>query len=104
MFLKEIKRVANRAFVTTPNKFFPIEVHTCVPLLHFLPKKLFDKYLLFIGQKWATGNYMNLLSLKDIGIFLKESGISRYKIIKNKLLFFTLDFIIYFNDDLDNGL
>lgn len=38
-FLKEIKRVSKRAFITTPNRNFPIEVHTRTPILHFLPKK-----------------------------------------------------------------
>src|SRR6185369_2995582 len=37
-FLGELARVARRAvFVTTPNRWFPIEVHTQVPLLHWLP-------------------------------------------------------------------
>ena len=27
-FIKEIKRTAQKAFITTPNRFFPIEVHT----------------------------------------------------------------------------
>lgn len=98
MFLREVKRVAKAAFITTPNKHFPIEVHTRAPLLHLLPKKLFDKYLILIRKKWATGNYMNLLSLKDIRNLLMAAGISNYKIIKNRLLFFTLDFVIIFGD------
>ena len=98
MFLKEIKRVAKAAFITTPNKYFPIEVHTRTPLLHFLPKKLFDKYLFLIGKKWATGSYMNMLSLKDIKELLMDVGISNYRIIKNRLLFFILDFVIIFGN------
>ncbi len=99
-FLKEIKRVAKNGFITTPNKNFPVEVHTRTPLLHFLPKNLFDKYLCLVGKKWATGTYMNLLSLKDIKTLLQDSGINNYKIIQNKLLFFfTLDFVIYFKED-----
>ena len=96
MFLKEIKRVAKVAFITTPNKYFPVEVHTRTPLLHFLSKKLFDKYLSLIGKTWAAGNYMNLLSYKDIRKLLKEAGINNYDIIKNRLLF-TLDFVIIFD-------
>lgn len=99
-FLKEMQRVAKRSFITTPNKHFPIEVHTRVPLLHFLPKKVFDKCLLLIGKKWATGNYMNLLSLKELKMILSDAGISNYKIIKNKLFFSTLDFVIYIEDGL----
>lgn len=94
IFIKEIKRVAKRGFITTPNRYFPIEVHTRVPLLHFLPKPLFYSFLKLIGKTWATGNYMNLLSLSDIKQLLKDADINDYRIIKNKFFGFTLDFII----------
>src|SRR5260370_450162 len=39
-FGAEIARVARRGyFVTTPNKFFPIEPHTLLPLYQFLPER-----------------------------------------------------------------
>lgn len=98
LFLTEIKRVAKTAFITTPNKNFPIEVHTRTPLLHFLPKPIFEAYLKLIGKKWATGDYMNLLSISDIKKLLHAVGVKKYKIIKNKLFFFTLDFVIIFGD------
>lgn len=95
LFLKEIYRVGKRAFITTPNRFFPVEIHTRVPVLHcFLPKKWFDVFLTLIGKKWATGDYMNLLSLNELKHLLLEAGVKDYKIIKNRLLFFTLDFVI----------
>lgn len=34
----EALRVARRAFITTPNRSFPIEVHTRLPLVHWLPE------------------------------------------------------------------
>jgi len=94
IFIKEIKRVSRQAFITTPNRCFPIEVHTRVPLLHFLPKPLFDGYLRLIGKKWATGSYMNLLSLAKVKELLRLAKVQDYRIIKNKFLGFTLDFII----------
>lgn len=97
LFLKEIKRVAKKSFLTTPNKYFPVEVHTRTPFLHFLlPKKIFDRYLKLIGKAWAADDYMNLLSIRDIRRLLKSANIKNYQIIKNKFLFFTLDFIIIF--------
>jgi ubiquinone/menaquinone biosynthesis C-methylase UbiE len=37
-FAKEIQRVASRGyFLTTPNKFFPIEPHVMLPFYQFLP-------------------------------------------------------------------
>jgi SAM-dependent methyltransferase len=37
-FVHELCRVAGRVFVTTPNRFFPLEVHTLLPLVHWLPE------------------------------------------------------------------
>jgi SAM-dependent methyltransferase len=38
-FVHELCRVAGRVFVTTPNRWFPIEVHTLLPLVHWLPRR-----------------------------------------------------------------
>jgi len=96
-FLKEIERVARSAFITTPNRNFPVEVHTRTPFLHYLPKKVFDTYLNFIGKKWATGDYMHLLSMTDLIKLLAKANIIDYKIYKNKLVGFTLDFVVIFH-------
>jgi SAM-dependent methyltransferase len=37
LFVHELCRVARRVFVTTPNRFFPLEVHTLLPFAHWLP-------------------------------------------------------------------
>jgi SAM-dependent methyltransferase len=36
-FLAELCRVAERVFVTTPNRFFPVDPHTLLPFVHWLP-------------------------------------------------------------------
>lgn len=97
-FLREIKRVAKAAFITTPNRHFPIEIHTRTPLLHYLPKSVFDKYLTFVKKGWAAGNYMHLLSLEELKKILRDAGIKKYTIMKNKILVFTLDFVVHFID------
>ena len=93
-FLKEIKRVGLQAFITTPNKNFPFEVHTRTFLLHNLPKNIFDSYLNLIGKKWATGAYMNLLNEKKLRKLLDRAGIDNYQIIKNHLAGFVLDLVV----------
>ena len=35
----EIRRVGKRYFVQAPNRFFPLDWRTLIPLFHFLPKK-----------------------------------------------------------------
>ncbi len=37
VFAAEAIRVGRRAFITTPNRRFPVEVHTRLPLVHWLP-------------------------------------------------------------------
>lgn len=36
-FVHELCRVARRVFLTTPNRYFPLEVHTLLPFAHWLP-------------------------------------------------------------------
>jgi Methyltransferase domain len=36
-FVAELCRVAQRVFVTTPNRWFPLDPHTLLPLVHWLP-------------------------------------------------------------------
>ena len=66
-FAQECARVARRAiFLTTPNRWFPVEFHTVLPLLHWLPKPLFRKVLFHAGMKFfASQDNLNLLSTKE---------------------------------------
>lgn len=85
-FVRELKRVAGRGYITTPNRHFPIEVHTRIPLLHLLlPKRLFDRFLTFIGKGWAAGDYMNLLSRRDLEALLAAASITNYRITSNRI-------------------
>ncbi len=34
-FVRELMRVAGKVFVTVPHRYFPVEHHTAIPLLHF---------------------------------------------------------------------
>lgn len=94
LFLQEITRVSKKAFISTPNRFFPIEVHSRTPFLHYLPKRVFDKYLTFVGKGLMAGNYMFLLSRADIKALLADARVTAYRIVENRLGGFTLDFVI----------
>src|SRR5262245_50012011 len=37
-FVSELCRVAQRVFVTTPNRWFPLDPHTLLPFAHWLPR------------------------------------------------------------------
>jgi SAM-dependent methyltransferase len=96
-FLKELIRSAKSVFFTTPNRYFPIEVHTRTLFLHMLPKRIFDAYLKKVGKEWATGDYMNLLGWNDIRDLLQSVGATNCFVHRNKLLGFTLDFVVVIN-------
>jgi SAM-dependent methyltransferase len=46
-FVHELCRVARQVFVTTPNRRFPLEVHTLLPFVHWLPKGPRERVLPF---------------------------------------------------------
>jgi methyltransferase family protein len=46
-FVHELCRVSRRVFVTTPNRWFPIEVHTLLPFVHWLPPRTRRRLLPF---------------------------------------------------------
>jgi SAM-dependent methyltransferase len=57
-FAQECLRVAGRAFVTTPNRWFPVEVHTRLPLVHWLPDPLAHRAYDLVRKPWAKDNHL----------------------------------------------
>jgi SAM-dependent methyltransferase len=58
LFVSEALRVGRRVFLTTPNRWFPIEVHTRLPLVHWLPKGASDWAYNVTGRGWARENHL----------------------------------------------
>jgi len=55
-FVAEALRVGRRAFVTTPNRWFPVEVHTRLPLVHWLPDAASHRAYDLAHKPWAKRN------------------------------------------------
>ena len=50
-FVSECYRVSKyKTFITTPNRYYPIEFHTKIPFLHYLPKLYHRKILSLFGK------------------------------------------------------
>ncbi len=97
-FLSEMARVSTRGYLTTPNRLFPIEVHTRIPLLHLLlPKKLFDAFLRAIGKGWAADEYMSLLSKNDLQRLIKETDLPHAIITHHRFCGFTMTYTLTWN-------
>jgi hypothetical protein len=66
-FLRELVRVSQRVYLTTPNRWYPIELHTRLPFVHWLPPKLFRWFLIKLGMPfYSTEENLNLLSGRQL--------------------------------------
>lgn len=52
-FIAELCRVSRRVYVTTPNRQFPVEVHTLLPVVHWLPRGPRDALFTALGRPEA---------------------------------------------------
>ena len=86
-FIQECYRVSSKyVFIQTPNKLFPIDFHTKIPLIHFLPDKVYRTLLKLVGLSFYSDiNNLNLLSKKKLIVIMKILNIYNYKIIDHKL-------------------
>ena len=82
--------------VQTVNRYFPIETHTKIPLLHFLPNNIYRKIYRFVGFKYhSLEENLNLLSFNDIDrIFINFNKKIDYKIFKISTFGFTSNHLV----------
>jgi SAM-dependent methyltransferase len=79
-FVHELCRVSKRVFVTTPNRWFPIEVHTLRPFVHWLPpgsrERLvpFDDVLDPLGSKDLASLFPYSVRVLNTGMTLIAVG------------------------------
>lgn len=87
-FIAELARVAKRAaFLTTPNRWFPVEVHTSLPLVHWLPAPAFRAVLTRLGHDvLASEAHLNLMDAGDIRQACRDAGIGSFKLTSVRLL------------------
>jgi hypothetical protein len=85
----EICRVGNAWYVTTPNYWYPIEMHHKLPLFQFLPQAARER----IQRKfktWPENEPINLLTYHDLKKLFPDS-----EILKTKVTFFPETLIAY---------
>ena len=79
---------------TTPSRAYPIDFHTKIPFLHWLPKNIHRSLLNIIGMSFfSKEENLNLLSRKDIHNLMKKLNID-YEIINLRLFGLTSNFIV----------
>lgn len=79
-FASEIRRVAERYFVQTPNKWFPVEPHYQLPLVQFLPErvmKALNRRFSFGWREKGRWEPVNLLSARELRRLFPDAEIHR---------------------------
>ena len=93
-FINEMYRVGRQLYFTTPAREFPLEMHTNLPLIHWLPKQIFNRVVILVGKGWAAGDYMNLLTKSKLVELMRASHVTEYKIFTYRLGPFPLHYAV----------
>ncbi len=71
-FVRELTRVAKRVFISVPNRYFPVEHHTAIPLLHFW-KRGFKAACQWLDKAdWADERNLILMSWQRLSSLAPE--------------------------------
>lgn len=83
-FAAEIRRVADRYYVQTPNRFFPVEPHYQLPLFQFLPERLrraLNRRFTLGWQAKGAWEEITLLSARDLRRLFPDAEIHRERFL-----------------------
>lgn len=79
-FVHEALRVGRRVFLTTPNRWFPLEVHTRLPFVHWLPEAAAHRAYDLAGKAFAKENHLlgpaDLRSLFPVPVRVVNLGLT----------------------------
>jgi hypothetical protein len=77
MLSNMIKLSKNIIIITTPNRFHPVDFHTKIPFIHWLPKTIHRKILKFLNLSfYSREENLNLLSKYDFIQLAKDENIT----------------------------
>lgn len=95
-FISEMVRVARRCvFITTPNRWFPVEFHSILPFVHWLPPRRFRACLRALGHgDLAEERNLNLLGRNDLRSMCAELNLIDCRIDGVRLLGWTSNLLL----------
>lgn len=94
-FLGEVLRLAPRAFVTTPNRWFPVELHTLLPVLHYLPAQAYRRVYRALGfDFFSREENLNLMARHDLETMIPDHLRPYTTILEHRFLGFTSNLIV----------
>ena len=83
LFASEIRRVGQRYFVQTPNRYFPIEPHYQFPLFQFLPHRVQRALNKRFSLGWRQKGHweeVNLLAARQLRRLFPDAEIHRERV------------------------
>lgn len=93
-FLRELCRVSKHTYVTMPNRWYPLEIHTALPLVHWLPRGWAGPAMRVLGKEYySREENLNLMSKGDALAMFPDP--SRVKVIPFRLLGPVSNFAFY---------
>jgi ubiquinone/menaquinone biosynthesis C-methylase UbiE len=95
-FILEAYRVSRKdVILITPNRWFPLETHTKIMFLHWLPKKVFRNFIRLIGMDFLSKEEnLNLLSSKDLRRIVSSANIQNFEIQKLRFVGFPSNIVL----------
>jgi hypothetical protein len=98
----ECLRVTRRGIcLTTPNRWFPIEVHTQLPLVHWLPPPVCRAIFPQLGYDFfADENNLNLLSRAQLKKIVERMDGWKFQIMSARVLGWTSNLILFAHHDM----
>jgi SAM-dependent methyltransferase len=79
-----ILKANGRLLIQVPNRYFPLDVHTGLPFINYLPRKIREYFLCLIGYEWMKK--MNIPTPKQI-IRSVKSGLQNAKITIQRIIY-----------------
>jgi SAM-dependent methyltransferase len=85
LFVHELVRVTRRCFVSTPNRWFPVELHTRLPFVHWLPAPVFRALIRRLGfEFYAREENLNLLTASELLALVPRGDYERVRVRRNR--------------------
>lgn len=100
-FVKEALRISKKiVFITTPNRNFFLDLHTAIPIIHWLPKRIHRIFLKMVGHNFLSKEKnLNLLNSTDLKRICKIIKIDNYIIDNIKIFGFKSNLILIIKKD-----
>lgn len=87
-FIAEACRVADRVFLSTPNRWFPIDAHTMIPFAHWLSLSTRNAIYRLLGRtSYASEEQLRLVGSRELLGFVPKGF--RARLVRQRMLGWT---------------